>query len=316
MYVLTKNQVYTLGYLLFMGMAPACKTATDQGLRIAEKDKSIAVVLVNHGSRSATWRAALTDLETKVNDSVLMIPGITAIKTAFMEYTEPSLASQLKACDSLGVSDIIIVPVFLTVSTHSFDDIPTIIGQKEDPQSMESLELEKIQRYTPKARTHITPLLDFSGIMKLNVARRSKALSQNPDKEGLTLIGYGDATYDKEWSTLFKDIAEYVKIQNGIDTYSYGWCGHLVHYNPDSTTSAIERVLKTKEKAIVVPVLLAHDEMFQVKIIGDGIHKIKGHQQRVAYQPDAILPDPKVEVWIKTITREFADKINKTAIAQ
>lgn len=316
MYVLTKNLVYTLGYLLLMGIVPACKTSTDQGLLIDEKDKSIAVVLVNHGSRSATWRAALTDLEIKVRDSILMIPGITTIKTAFMEYTEPSLATQLKACDSLGVSDIIIVPVFLTVSTHSFDDIPTIIGQKEDPQSMESLELEKIQRYTPRARTHITPLLDFSGIMKQNVARRTKALSENPEKEGLTLIGYGDATYDKEWSALFSDIAEYVKNQNGIDTYSYGWCGHLVHYNPDSTTSAIEWVLKTKEKAIVIPVLLAHDEMFQVKIIGDGIHKIEGHQQRVAYQPDAILPDPNVEVWIKTITREFADKINKTAIAQ
>lgn len=316
MYVLTKNLVYTLGYLLLMGIVPVCKTSTDQGLLIDEKDKSIAVVLVNHGSRSATWRAALTDLEIKVRDSILMIPGITTIKTAFMEYTEPSLATQLKACDSLGVSDIIIVPVFLTVSTHSFDDIPTIIGQKEDPQSMESLELEKIQRYTPRARTHITPLLDFSGIMKLNVARRTKALSENPEKEGLTLIGYGDATYDKEWSALFSDIAEYVKNQNGIDTYSYGWCGHLVHYNPDSTTSAIEWVLKTKEKAIVIPVLLAHDEMFQVKIIGDGIHKIEGHQQRVAYQPDAILPDPNVEVWIKTITREFADKINKTAIAQ
>jgi hypothetical protein len=64
------------------------------------------------------------------------------------------------------------VPVFLTVSSHSFDDIPTIIGQKEDPQSMETLKLEKIERYTPRAKTHITPLLDFPGVMKQNIARR------------------------------------------------------------------------------------------------------------------------------------------------
>lgn len=316
MFVFRNTLVKGLGCLLIFLAAPACKSGSDQSVNLAEKDKSIAVVLVNHGSRSATWRGALTDLEAKVKDSILAIPGVTAIKTAFMEYTEPSLATQLKAVDSLGVSDIIIVPVFLTVSTHSFDDIPTIIGQKEDPQSMESLKLEKIERYTPKAQTHLTPLLDFSGVMKQNVARRSKALSVNPEKEGLTLIGYGDQIYDKEWSALFKDIAEYVKEQNGIDTYSYGWCGHLVHYNSDSTTTAIERVLKTKDKALVIPVLLAHDEMFQVKIIGNGINKIDKHEQRVAYQPDAILPDPIVENWIKTITREFADKVNKTARVQ
>ena len=311
------KKILILGLGCWMvGAMQACKTGGAQTWSMDEKDKSIAVVMVNHGSRSATWRGALNDLESKVRDSMLMIPGVTMIKTAFMEYTEPSLATQLKACDSLGVSDIIIVPVFLTVSSHSFDDIPTIIGQKEDPQSMESLELEKIQRYTPRAKTHLTPLLDFSGIMKQNVARRSKALSKHPEQEGLTLIGDGDASYNKEWSALFEDIAEYVKLHNGIDTYSYGWCGHLVHYNPDSTTQAIERVLKTKEKSLVIPVLLAHDEMFQVKIIGDGIHKIKNHEARVAYQPDAILPDPAVEAWIKAITHEFADKINKTAQVQ
>lgn len=316
MRVFKKVLVLMLGCGWIAWVIPACKTSGEQTWSIDEKDKSIAVVLINHGSRSATWRSALIDLEAKVKDSMLMIPGVRAIKTAFMEYTEPSLATQLKACDSLGVSDIIIVPVFLTVSTHSFDDIPTIIGQKEDPQSMESLELEKIQRYTPKANTHLTPLLDFSGIMKQNVARRSRALSKYPDQEGLTLIGYGDATYNKEWSALFEDIAEYVKQQNGIDTYSYGWCGHLVHYNPDSTAQAIERVLMSKAKALVVPVLLAHDEMFQVKIIGDGIHKVRNHEERVAYQPDAILPDPAVEAWILTITREFADKVNKTVQVQ
>lgn len=45
------------------------------------------------------------------------------------------------------------------------------------------------------------------------------------------------------------------------------------HYSPDSTTVAINRVLKEKESALVVPVLVAHDEMFQVKIIGDGISR-------------------------------------------
>lgn len=297
------------GLWLLAGMSFSCKRGGETPARNAGESKKIGIVLVNHGSRSATWRAALHDLEAKVKDSLLLIPGVSLVKTAFMEYTEPSLATQLKACDSAGVGEVIIVPVFLTVSSHSFDDIPTIIGRKEDPQSVEILKLEKIERYTPRAKTHITPLLDFPGVMKQNIARRVRALSSDPAGEGLTLIGYGDAQYDREWSALFKNIAEHVKRETGIGTYSYGWCGHLVHYNPDSTTAAIERVLKEKPRAVVVPVLLAHDEMFQVKIIGDGIHKIQNHEKRVAYQADAILPDPNVETWIKNISREFAASI-------
>lgn len=298
--------------LLLLTLISSCRH--DSREKSTDIKKSIGIILVNHGSRSATWRSALWDLEFKVKEDLLRLPDVTLVKTAFMEYTEPSLASQLKACDSAGVSDVIIVPVFLTVSTHSFEDIPTIAGLKEDRQSLENLKIENIEIYKVKARCHITPLLDFTAVMKENVLRRSKALSVDAASEGLTLIGYGDATYNKEWSALFENIAQYVNKMTGIDTYSYGWCGHLVHYNPDSTTAAIERVLSLKQKSIVIPVLLAHDEQFQIKIIGDGIHKIKNHTDKVVYKPDAILPDPYVENWIKSISQEYVSKINTVAI--
>lgn len=101
-----------------------------------------------------------------------------------------------------------------------------------------------------------------------------------------------------------------------MGAYSFGWCGHIAHYNPDSTTVAINRVLKQKEVAVVMPVLVAHDEMFQVKIIGDGIAKIKQNKEKVIYRPDAILQDPNVEKWVLTITREYVNKLlNETAEA-
>ena len=101
------------------------------------KKKKIGVLLVNHGSRSETWRNALLDLENKVKDSILKDGSISGIKTAFMEYNEPSIATRLKEFDKENYTDIILVPVLLTVSTHSFDDIPTLIGMKDDPKSID-----------------------------------------------------------------------------------------------------------------------------------------------------------------------------------
>lgn len=288
----------------------SCSTSSGDK-KVEEKlvNQKIGVLLVNHGSRSQTWRNALLQLEKNVTDSILKNGDIQGIKTAHMEYTEPSIATRLKEFDKEEFTDIIIIPIFLTVSPHSFEDIPTIVGQKEDPQSLEMLKIEKIERYTPKAKTHITPLLDFTDILQKNVLRRTEGLSQNPENEGLVLIGYGDETYDKEWGILFNNVAGYVKEKIGISNHSYGWCGHIVHYNSDETTKAINAVLKDKEKAIVIPVLVAHDENFQIKIIGGGIEKVENYKEKVMYKPDAILPDVNIESWVISITNEFVKKV-------
>jgi hypothetical protein len=299
----SKILVLSIGLLGFVPTAsPAANAAP-----VAEK--KIGVLLVNHGSRSATWRQALLDLEQSVRPTLLTNQSIQGIKTAFMEYTEPSIATRLKEFDADGCTDIVIVPVFLTVSPHTFDDIPTIIGRKIDPHSFELLKLEKIERYKPKANTVITPNLDFTDVLKKNVLRRVKSLATTPAEEGLVMIAYGDATYEREWASLLDTVGGYVKQNTGIDTQSRGWCGHVAHYDPKMTTEAIEKVLETKKRAVVIPVLVAHDEMFQIKIIGDGIAKVPDYKARVVYRPDSILPDASVEKWVIDITGQFVAKI-------
>ncbi|NUM53009.1 MAG: cobalamin biosynthesis protein CbiX [Candidatus Hydrogenedentes bacterium] len=287
--------------LLSFGCTPHTVDAADSSSGL-----KTGVLLVNHGSHSETWRNALLELEQNVSAEILESGYVQGTKTAFMEYNEPSIATRLKEFDREGYTDVIIVPVFLTVSPHSFEDIPTIIGQKEDPNSMEMLKLERIERYTPKARSRISPLLDFTDILEKNVLRRVAALSQHPEKEGLVLIGYGDETYEREWGQLFDRVAEHVKQHTGIAEHSYGWCGHIAHYDPKQTTEAVEKVLSKKENAIVIPVLVAHDENFQIGIIGKGIEGVKDGKAKVRYKPDAILPDPEVERWVTATAIEHA----------
>ncbi|KAB2835370.1 MAG: cobalamin biosynthesis protein CbiX [Candidatus Dadabacteria bacterium] len=301
--------LFTAIFCALSPFASSCKNKEEESQNGKTAGRKIGVLLVNHGSRSEAWRQTLLDLENSVRDSVLGDGSVKGIKTAFMEYNEPSIATRLKEYDAEGFTDIVIIPIFLTVSPHSFDDIPTIIGQKEDPKSMKMLKIEKIERYTPKARTHIAPLLDFTDILQKNVLRRVEALSEDAGNEGLVLIGYGDESYDKEWGELFDEVAEHVKKQIGITEHTYGWCGHIAHYNPEETTAAINKVLEKKKTAVVIPVLVAFDETFQVKIIGGGISKVPDSEDRVIYKPDAILPDENIEQWVTDVSREYVLKI-------
>lgn len=276
------------------------------------RDKKIGVLLISHGSHSETWRNTLFELEKNVKGRVLEDGRVSGIKSSFMEYTEPSIATRLKEFDNEGYTDVVIIPILLTVSSHSFDDIPTIIGLKENPESVEMLKLEKIERYSPKATPHITPLLDFSKILQQNTLRRVRKLSTDPEEEGLAIIAYGSEPYEKEWRDLFETAAKHVEAETGINTYSIGWCGHIVRYSPDSTTAAVKRVLERKNTALVIPALVAFDETFQIKIIGGGIEKIDNHENRVRYKPDAILPDNNIENWIVDVAAEYsANIINK-----
>ncbi len=294
---------------LLMTVAPYAALAAPATPPSSANTTRIGVLLVNHGSRSATWRQSLLQLEAQVAPTIMSSHAVQAVKTAFMEYTEPSIATRMKEFDQEGFTDIIIVPVFLTVSPHTFDDIPTILGMKEDPHSLQQLKIENIQRYTPRAKPHLTPPLDFTDILQKNLLRRVTDLSKDPAHEGIVLIGYGDETYDKEWVDLFNKVAVFIRERTGISGYSYGWCGHIANYKPEETTAAINAVLKTSGTALVIPVLVAHDEMFQIKIIGDGIAKVPDSKNRVHYKPDSILPDPNIERWVVSVTDEYVRNI-------
>jgi hypothetical protein len=250
----------------------------------------------------------LFGIEEAVRSDVLKDGRIAGIRSAFMEYKEPSIAAQLKEFDRENYTDVILVPLLLTVSSHSFDDIPTIIGRKQDPLTSGTLQLEGIEIYKPKSRITMAPLLDFPAVLEKNVTRRVKAMSKDPAKEGVVLVAYGSTEYNDEWTQLLDRVAADVKKNTSIGCVRHCWCGHIAHYQSGPTEKTIRTVLETKSIALVVPVLVAVDETFQGKIIGGAIKKV-GQDDRIVYRHDAILPDDNVNRWVVEISRELASKL-------
>jgi hypothetical protein len=128
------------------------------------------------------------------------------------------------------------------------------------------------------------------------------------------LIAYGDETFDKQWSELLEKTAAYVMERTGIGAFSYGWAGHVANYDPAHTTRAVEKLLR--ERALVIPVLVAFDEMFQIQIIGKGVAAVPGHREQVAYVPDAILPDEQIEAWVVETAASIAERVAGGASGQ
>ncbi|MGV1049422.1 MAG: CbiX/SirB N-terminal domain-containing protein [Solirubrobacterales bacterium] len=269
----------------------------------------IGVLLVNHGSRSPTWRRMLLDVHAEVAAELLAIPGVAQVRTAFMEYTEPSIATQLRAFDESGIESVVLVPLLLTISDHSFDDIPTICGLSADPDRVAQLKKDRVEIYDAGADLSFTPLLDFSGLVQANLARRiGSILGAQAEQEarglrhGLVLIGYGSAEFDDEWNRFFAEIRAFAESELGISASAHAWCGHIVRYNRQPGIEAIDAMLDRADRAIVVPILVAYDPMFQERIIGGAVARCAA-PERVLYGRDSILPEPEVGRWVIEIAR-------------
>lgn len=273
-----------------------------------DNERKVGVLLVNHGSHSETWRNMLIDIEDKVKSDILKNEKVEEIKTAFMEYNEPSIATQLKYFDENGFTDVILVPIFLTVSSHYSHDIPVIAGLSSDPKIKEQLAKEKIEVYKAKARVTITPPLDFTTLLKKNIARRVESLSKNAANEAVLLVAYGDEQYNQQWEEMVTEIGKYLKVKTKHEMIAYAWCGHIVRYSSDPTREGIEKLMEFEDNVLVIPVLVANDEHFQGEIIQNGVDAAT-NASNVLYKQDAILPDANINQWVKDITEETLEGI-------
>jgi len=272
-----------------------------------KSSKKIGVLLVNHGSVAKSWRKMLLNIEDQVKEDILSNPKISKVTTAFMEYTEPSIATKMKEFDKEGFDEVIVVPIFLTVSSHYSHDIPVILGISADPKAREyMINEEKIDVYKAKARVTIAPPLDYSTILKKNVEKRVKALSKNANNEGVLLVAYGDAKYNQQWEEMVDNIGKYLKIKTGHNSIAYSWCGHLVNYSPEPTVKGIEKLLELEDRVIVIPVLIGNDPYFQKEIIQKAVDMVKGD---IAYKQDAILPDVNLNKWVIDITNKTVENL-------
>ena len=273
---------------------------------VNSKDKKIGVLIVNHGSVAESWRNQLLEIENQIEAELVANPKITDVRTAFMEYTEPSIATRMKEFDEEGYDEVVVVPVFLTVSSHYSHDIPVIVGLSSDPKIKEQLKKEKIEVYRAKARVTIAPPLDYSSILKKNVARRVQALSTDAANEGVLLVAYGDQQYNQQWEEMVEEIGKYLKLKTGHEDIAYAWCGHLVHYSQEPTKNGILKLQELNDNVIVIPVLIANDPYFQEKIIQAAVDAISV-DGNVKYIQDAILPDAPLNQWVKEIAVKTAE---------
>jgi len=90
----------------------------------------IGVLLVGHGSRLKYGKDVISQL-AKIYRNESEYP----VEIGFMNMSKPSIPTAINKLANMGVTKIIVTPVFLAHGIHTTQDIPRILGLNNDNES-------------------------------------------------------------------------------------------------------------------------------------------------------------------------------------
>lgn len=88
---------------------------------------SIAVIIVDHGSRSGAANALLEEVVRLFAD--VHAHRYAIVEPAHMELAEPSIADAYARCVQRGATHVVVCPFFLAPGKHMQEDIPRLAAQ-------------------------------------------------------------------------------------------------------------------------------------------------------------------------------------------
>jgi len=86
---------------------------------------SKGIILFAHGSRDELWRRPIE----AVAEQIRQMSAPTVVSCAYLELTEPDLATTVETMRQQAIVDIDIVPMFLGVGRHAREDLPELVRE-------------------------------------------------------------------------------------------------------------------------------------------------------------------------------------------
>lgn len=255
-----------------------------------------ALVVIAHGSPSESWNSAVMALEDKLNKTD--IPGISYKRVAMMEFSRPDIASVMKDCEKHQIDTVFALPLFISPSGHSEDDIINILGLKFNPSIREELKEEGINMV--KTRMHIItgPTLMESGVIEKAMIQRVKTLSSNPKEEALIFLAHGDSARIGFWKRILNNCADAAK-DEGFSYIDYQLIGMGQNFNKD-VAPILKKAKESKKKVIVQGIYL-------VSTVNSMANNAGIKDDSIVFGSDGILPLSEADVldWIVNTTKEW-----------
>ncbi|MDF2720977.1 MAG: cobalamin [Paenibacillus sp.] len=249
-----------------------------------------AVLVISHGSRSADWVRLIDQAvaEVRLTDAGQHIP----IVSSFLELIEGRLIQDgLDALERTGVTDIVVVPLFVSYGSTHVEEIRYALGDVPRPSFETDMEPLRF-----RANIHVCPPLDDDPIVAHIVFDHLREMTIHPEREHVLLIGHGSELpeFYAKWKTSMDTVARNLQKLGGYAQVS------TALLLPDETQAFMRAHQEEAagQDVIVAPLFLSSGYFTNTVIPS----RLNGFTYR--YNGKALLPHAAVSRWMERTAGE------------
>lgn len=248
------------------------------------------ILIISHGSRDKAWVMIVEEAVTG-----LSLREEIPVAISFLELVEGRLIQDgIDELEQAGVTDILVIPLFVSSGSTHVDEIEYALGAKPEPERETDLEL-----FAVKARVHYGYPVDDDPDIAVMVWDKLREVSKDLSKETILLIGHGSVHdgFRQRWEKGITSLAKRVREVSGVAAADYALL------NPDNVRSKVEYWHELGHEVLIAPLFLS--EGYFTKVIIP--EKLEGLTYR--YSGQTLLPHPLLPHWIERQVEILLERI-------
>lgn len=254
--------------------------------------KKPGVLIISHGSQEKTWVESVDDAISRLN-----LPEPLPVEAGFLELVDGRLIQDgINRLEAQGVTDLLVVPLFVSSGSTHVDEIEYAIGAKEAPERETDLEPFAVQ-----ARVHFGYPVDDDPDIAVMVWDKVQSLSQQPEQETILLIGHGSIHdgFRQRWEAGIASLARRVQDISGVVHTDYALL------NPESVHDKAKYWSEERGSRVIVAPLFLSAGYFTRRVIPDRLEGLD-----YAYSGETLLPHPLLGQWLERQIQYLLDQCN------
>ncbi len=269
------------------------------------------ILLVAHGFSSIEK----DDILFEISESVSSMLGSDkfAVRGAFLGKN-PTISGLLEEFKAEGISDVLVLPIFIGISQHTLQDIPAILGTYFNP-GLEKKLIGDGNKSARKLGLKITsiPSLAESGILADIMLDEIKNYYVRQERNSIIILAQGSKDFKSYWDKLFFEIERNALKKIGPMKLDVCYIG----FGSDFSTEAmplIEKRLDSYDNVSIIGMyaFLPASEIVDYhlkmnRLSPESVDTIS--DKRVRISPKCILPHPKVTEYFVAKALEFSNSL-------
>ena len=259
------------------------------------------LLLIAHGSPSETWNKSVLDLGKKVEELASAKGIFKAVRTAFLEFAKPDIASMVSDLESVGCDRIIAVPLFIAPSGHSHFDVPAVLGIYGSKSVFTTLNKEGASIAKAKVPIMVASTLSEGNILETCLLEQFKKISQDASNEALVILTHGDMDHQGINEQLMKRLVTYCCGKTGIN---YGdWAFVEMGQEYGRALHVYNNAKAAKKRVLVVGLYLGTSaktlhERAMNNISKHGPSAPAAEDSSLLFSTEAIIDNPEIARWV------------------